>query len=84
MGIFHQALSSRLQKTGSLEDLIDWLKAQPYIVEIETTDYLIKTAPARKEIIVIFMMENGSTLTKVIDIILYPDQTFGLGEIHDW
>ncbi|MCE8429690.1 MAG: hypothetical protein J5U19_15065, partial [Candidatus Methanoperedens sp.] len=59
------------------------LRSQHYIKSIRTADYLIKTNPPRKELLVTFKMDNGSTVTKVIDIILYPNQTFGLAEVHE-
>ena len=78
-----ETLADIIQQTGSLEELEGWLRSQHYIKSIRTADYLIKTNPPRKELLVTFKMDNGSTVTKVIDITLYPNQTLGLAEVHE-
>jgi hypothetical protein len=79
--------------TGTLADVLDgirspeeferWLKSQPCVESVRTGNYLVKTEPPRMELSVVFKMDDGSTITKVIDIILYRDGTLGLGEVHE-
>ena len=66
----------------SLDDIEDWLRSKPYIVSVKTAGYLIKTEPPKKELVVTFRFDNSSTVTKVIDITLYPDQTFSMSGMH--
>ena len=80
---FAQTLSDILRRIDSLENFENWLKSQPCVVSVSTADHLIKTEPPRKEVSVIFKMDDGSTFTKVVDVILYPDQTFGLAGVHE-
>lgn len=80
---FTKTLGDILRRIGSLEDLESWLKSQPCVLFVGTADYLIKTEPPRKEVSVTFKMDDGSTVTNVIDVILYPDQTFGLAGVHE-
>ncbi|MDL5503507.1 MAG: hypothetical protein QSU88_09850, partial [Candidatus Methanoperedens sp.] len=72
-----------IQRTGSLEELEGWLRSKRYVKYIRTTDYLIKTNPPLKELFVTFKIDGGSTVTKVIDVILYPNKTFGLAKVHE-
>jgi len=78
-----ETLADVMQQIRSLEELEDWLRSQHCVESVKTADYLIKTEPPQKELLVTFKMDDGSTLTKVIDIILYPDQTLGLGGLHE-
>jgi hypothetical protein len=81
--MFTKTLSDVLRRVDSLESLESWLKSQPCVVSVSTADHLIKTEPPRKEVSVTFKMDDGSTVTNVIDVILYPDQTFGLAGVHE-
>jgi hypothetical protein len=76
-------LADVVQRIGSLEELEDWLRSQHCVESVRTADYLIKTEPPQNELLVTFKMDDSSTVTKVIDIILYRDQTLGLGEVHE-
>jgi hypothetical protein len=76
-------LADVVQRIGSLEELEDWLRSQHCVESVRTADYLIKTEPPQKELLVTFKMDDSSTVTKVIDIILDRDQTLGLGEVHE-
>ena len=83
MEAFTNTLGDILRHIGSLEDLEIWLKSQPRVVLVRTAEYLVKTEPPQKEVSVTFEMDDGSPVTKVIDVILYPDQTFGLAGVHE-
>ena len=76
-------LADIVQRMGSLEELEDWLRSQHCVESVRTADYLIKTEPPQKELLVTFKMDDSSTVTKVVDIILYRDQTLGLGKVHE-
>lgn len=80
---FIKSLDDVLRRIDSLENFEDWLKSQPCVVSVCIAEYLIKTEPPRKEVSITFKMDTGSTVMKVIDIILYPDQTFGLAGVHE-
>lgn len=80
---FTEALVDVIRGIGSPEEFEGWLKSQPCVKAVRTGDYLIKTEPPRMELSVIFNMDDGSTITKAIDIILYRDGTLGLGEVHE-
>jgi len=76
-------MSTVVLRIASLEELEGWLRSQRCVESIGTSDYLIKTEPPRKEMLVTFKMDDGSSVTKVVDITLYPDESFGLAGLHD-
>ncbi|GEM_PF-638905 len=78
-----ETLTDIIQRIRSLEELEGWLRSQHCVKSVRTADYLIKTMPPRKELLVAFKMDDGSTITKVIDIILYPNHTLGLAGVHE-
>jgi hypothetical protein len=78
-----ETLADVIQHIGSLEELEEWLRSQHCVDSVRTADYLIKTEPPQKELLVTFKMHDGSTVTKAIDIILYPDKALGLGGVHE-
>jgi len=78
-----ETLAKVVQGIRSLEELEHWFRSQPCIESFKTTSYLIETEPPQKEYWVTFKMADGSTATKIIDIVLYPDHTFGLGGVYE-
>ena len=78
-----EILADVLDGIQSPEEFESWLKSQHCVKSVRMGDYIIKTEPPQKELSVIFKMDDGSTVTKVIDIILRRDQTLGLGEVHE-
>jgi hypothetical protein len=78
-----ETLTNVVQATGSLEALERWFRSQPCIESVNTAKYLIETEPPQKEFLVTFRMDDGLTATKIIDIILYPDQTLGLAGVQE-
>jgi hypothetical protein len=79
---FTQAIGGTLKRIDSLERFERWLERQPLVASVKISDYIIKTEPPRKEVIVTHQMSDGSTTTLVIVVILNPDQTFGLANIR--
>jgi hypothetical protein len=82
LATFTKTLGDFLPRFRSWENLESWLKSQPGVVSVSTAAHLVKTEPPRKEVSVTFKIDDGSTVTKVIDVILFPDQTFGLAGVH--
>ncbi|HEY9660100.1 MAG TPA: hypothetical protein V6C65_16705 [Allocoleopsis sp.] len=78
-----ETLPEVLHQLDSFEQLVSWFQAKPYVASVRAPDYLIKTAPPRRELFVQFQMADGSTVMRVITIILYPNQTLGLADIHE-
>ena len=79
---FTKSIGGTLTRIASLESFERWLKKQPSVASVKTSDYVIKTEPPRKEVTVTYKMGDGSTITQIIVVILNPDQTFGLTNIR--
>lgn len=80
---FYSTMRQKMSNTDSIGGLENWLKSQPFVKSVQTAKYLIKTEPPKKEVTVIFKMKDGSSVSKVIDIVLFPDQSMGLAGVHD-
>lgn len=78
-----ETLSSVVSRMGSFEELVAWFQAQPYVVSLHPSDYLVKTAPPRRELFVQFRMEDGSEVMRAIVIVLYPNGSFGLADVYE-
>ncbi|WP_416669838.1 hypothetical protein [Egbenema bharatensis] len=78
-----KTLPEVLRRMDSVEKLEAWFRSQPYVAAVDSPDYLIKTAPPRKELFVQFKMNDGSRVMRAIVVTLYPDQTFSLADIYE-
>lgn len=78
-----ETLGETVKQSRSFEELETFFKSQHYVKSVKATDYLIKTNPPKKELQVTFKLNNGSSITKMIDITLYPDKSIGLASIHE-
>ncbi|MFM7450411.1 MAG: hypothetical protein ACKO24_17660 [Leptolyngbyaceae cyanobacterium] len=78
-----ETLPDVVRRLSSFEELVTWFQAQPCVAAINSPNYLIKTAPPRRELFVQFRMDDGSTVMRAIAVILYPDQTFDLADIYE-
>lgn len=63
----------RLKRIESIGDFEAWLKSQPCVTSVHTADHLIKTESPKKEVIITFEMENGLTVSKVIEVNIIAD-----------
>ncbi len=80
---FPDHLKDIIHRMKSLDDLEHWFRSQACIDSISTAPYVIETAPPQKEFSVVFKMDDGSKVTKIVDIILYPNQAVGLAGMYD-
>ena len=76
-------LESLVKKCNSIEELEKCLKKQNFIENVSVSNYLIKTAPPMKELLVVMKMPDGSKKTKVVDVKVYPEKRIELAGIHD-
>ena len=72
-----------LENIRSLEEFERWLRSQRCVTSVETANYLVKTEPPAKEIIIAFKMRDGTTVTKIIDVIMQSNDRFRVGGFHD-
>ena len=79
---FTKTLRDKLSVIDTLDTLESWLNSQPCVLSVITADHLIKTEPPQREVSVTFKMDDGSTVTNVFDVIIFPNQTLGLAGVH--
>lgn len=76
-------LEDALEEMGSLNGFENWLRSQSVVESVRLADFVIKTFPPQREILVTFRTEDGTRVTKVIDVEVLPDQTCHLVRLHD-
>jgi hypothetical protein len=80
---FIQTLNDVVKKNKSLIELENWLTSLPYVQSVKTQEYLVKVHPPLKELVVTFKMNDESTITKVIDVVVHQDQSLSFERVHD-
>ena len=80
---FTDSLPRVVQEIGSLGELEKWLRSQRGVQSISTSDYLVKTEPPLRELTVSFKLDDGSTVTRVMDIRIRRDGHLELAEVHE-
>ena len=76
-------LTSKISSATSLDDVLRWLKSQACVQSVLLTDYLIKTEPPRRELLVDFKMRDGSVSHKALDVAVLADGQLRFAGIHD-
>lgn len=72
-----------VQESGSLRELERRLSSQRGVQSVSTSDYLVKTEPPLRELTVGFMLDDGSTVTKVMDIRVHRGGSLELAGVHE-
>lgn len=67
----------------SIADLESWLNAQPCTAAVQVGQYLLKTNPPRREILVAFRQHDGSVLQQIIVIDEIDPLTLQFHEMRD-
>jgi len=65
--ILEKEFCDAIESAGSLHEIGAWFKSQEYIKSIELTQYLLKSNPPQRELIVEFNTRGGSAVTKIIN-----------------
>lgn len=76
-------LATAIDSAQSLDEIQAWLKSQRYVKSVELGDYLLKSNPPQRDFIVEFAMEDGTTITKIVNIFVLGDQQFQFHELRD-
>jgi hypothetical protein len=81
--VFQRNLASVIASARSLDEIVSWLKSQPFVVSIELSDYLLKSNPPQREFIVEFKAASGSTVKKIVNIFDIGNQQFQFHKLHE-
>lgn len=81
--IFERSLASEVENSRSLEQIDAWLRSHPFVRSVQQTDYLAKSNPPQRDIVVELDMEDGSTARKVVNVFCLNEQGFRFRQLRD-
>lgn len=78
-----EALTAAVGSARSLDEIEAWLKSQQYVKSVQLSNYLLKSYPPQRDFIVEFVMEDGSTVKKIVSIYDLGNQQFEFHQLRD-
>lgn len=81
--VFEKTLGAAIGGARSLDEINAWLGSQLGVNSVQLADYLLKSNPPQRDFIVEFTLQDGSTVTKVVNIFDLGDQQFRFRELRD-
>jgi hypothetical protein len=78
-----KTLATAIDSARSLDEIETWLKSQQCIKLVQLADYLLKSNPPQRDFIVEFSMQDGSTVTKIVNIFDLGNQQFRFHKLRD-
>lgn len=80
---FETALAAVIERATSLRDIEAWLRSQEYVTSVELTDYLLKSYPPQRELILRFGTRDGGEVTKIVNVFDLSNGQFRFHELRD-
>ena len=80
---FQANLATAISRARSLDDIKAYLKSQRRVQSVELADYLLKSNPPQRDLIVEFSMQDGSTIRKIVNIFELGNQRFRFHKLRD-
>lgn len=80
---FERSLANAVDSARSLEQIDSWLKSQQFVRSVHQTDYLLKSNPPQRDIIIELEMADGSTSRKVVNVFSLGDEQFRFHQLRD-
>ena len=77
---FTKALHAEVARAKTFVDIVQWLEVQPLVESVRVMDYLLKSFPPRREILVKLRTEDARLEAKAVTIIERRPDRF---ELHD-
>lgn len=81
--VLEKALSTAIDSARSLDEIEAWLKSQQCVTSVWLANYVLKSNPPQRDFIVAFRLQNGSTLTKIVNIFVLGNGKFRFHELRD-
>ena len=81
--VLEKTLASVIDSARSLEEIEAWLRSQQYVESVQLADYLLKSNPPQRDLIVEFSTEDGSIIRKIVNIFDLGDQRFRFHKLRD-
>ena len=82
-GIVEKTLGAVICKLRSLDQIEEWLKSQQCVKSVQLADYILKSNPPQRDFIVEFLMQDGSTIMKIINVFDLGNQEYRFSRLRD-
>jgi len=80
---FTQALARVIAKAQSIGEIAQWLNDQPLVASVQVADYLRKTQPPQREILLQLRDDSAGLRSKSVTIYELGAQQFQLHRLRD-
>jgi hypothetical protein len=80
---FKNSLAAAVHRARSLDEIEAWLKSQQGVTSVQLASYLLKSNPPQRDFILVYRMEDGSTLRKVVNILDFGNEQFQFHQLRD-
>jgi hypothetical protein len=81
--VLEKTLADAIGSARSLDEIEAWLKLQQCVKSVQLAGYLLKSNPPQRDFIVEFSMQDGSTVTKIVNIFDLGNQRFQFHGLRD-
>ena len=81
--VLEKTLATAIDSARSLNEIEAWLKSQQCVKSVQLAGYLLKSNPPQRDFIVKFSMQDGSTVTKIVNIFDLGNQQFQFHNLRD-
>jgi hypothetical protein len=80
---FLHALGEAVANARSLDEIAAWLASQPSVRSVTLEDYLMKSNPPQRDFSVELEIGNGSSVTKIVNVIDAGNGRFQFRTLRD-
>lgn len=81
--VVEQTLAPTVDGARSIDEIDGWLRSQRSVVSVRLADYVLESNPVQRELFVEFRLQDGSTLTKIVNIFDLGQGKFQFHELRD-
>lgn len=81
--VLGKKFAAAIESAGSLYEIEAWFRSQECVKSVELTQYLLKSNPPQRELIVEFNTRDGSAVTKIVNIFDLGNGQFRFHELRD-
>ncbi|CAN1209178.1 hypothetical protein TUMEXPCC7403_03080 [Tumidithrix helvetica PCC 7403] len=80
--IFKTTLAKAINNAQSLDEIESWLKSQQCVKSVQLAGYLLKSNPPQRDFIVEFSLQDGSIVTKIVNVYELGNQSFQFHQLR--
>jgi hypothetical protein len=81
--VLEKELAAVIDSAESLREIEVWLRSQQCIKSVKLAEYLLKSNPPQRDLIVECNIRDGSTATKIVNIFELGNGRFRFHELRD-